>query len=351
MTPLLNANGAFYRPAVFGLDPQHAGALYLGTDSFNDGHSKGLWKTADCGSSWMHISTGRNGDAIDGGRNWTFAIDPTDSKVMYINGGYYKLGLLKSTNGCVDWDDITPANSPGFVSSVRMDPSDSQHLLMDWHTNCGAVWSDNIGCFHESKDGGKTWTQHSNTPPWPGMMKVWILHGDSWIIANGGVELTTNGGQGWKPLTGDGAGGHSAGSLYQAKNGHWYLGTASGVLRSKDDGPAWDLVPNTGALGPARHGQRHRPLPLDLGRFQNLARQRWPALDRHARFAKELHRVHHRLRPRPPSSLCLMPGPGPFSDENAVKASGGLRHLPPRVRGFKDSCVTFFESRPLAQRV
>jgi photosystem II stability/assembly factor-like uncharacterized protein len=250
MTPLSSTTGPFYRPAAFGLDPQNAGTVYLGTDSYDDGHSKGLWKTTDCAASWVHISTGRNGDAIDGGRNWTFAIDPNNSQVMYMNSGYYKLGIYKSTDGGVDWDDITPTGdgAPGFVSHIRMDPENSAHLLLDWHSNCGP-WADGIGCFAESTDAGATWVEHYGTPSWPGQVVVWMLHGKSWVIGDNGIQLTTDGGVTWNSVTGSGAGGHSAGGLYRAVDGSYYLGTQDGVVRASSDAKTWDLVPGTGTWG------------------------------------------------------------------------------------------------------
>jgi hypothetical protein len=252
MFPMRTDAGTFYRPAIFGVDPQNGGTVYLGTDSFNDGHSKGLWKSVDCGATWTHVSTGRNGDAIDGGRNWTFAIDPTNSQTMYINSGYNKLGLFKSVNGGVDWDDVTPksTDAPGFVSHVRMDPEDPKHLLLDWHSNCGK-FEDNIGCFHESKDGGATWISHYGNPSWPGQVVVWLLHGSTWALGADGIKLSTDGGQNWQATNGSGAGGHSAGQLYKAKDGRWYVGTTNGIVRGDPTATNFELIPNSGqyALG------------------------------------------------------------------------------------------------------
>ena len=56
----------------------------------------------------MRAHDERAGSALDKGRQWTMAIDPVNSSVLYANSGYGPAGLYKSTNGGVDWTQILP---------------------------------------------------------------------------------------------------------------------------------------------------------------------------------------------------------------------------------------------------
>ena len=109
---------------AFAIDSLDTATLYAGTDHL------GLYKTTDCGSSWQHVNTGRNGAALDSGAQWTMAIDRRDPRgVVYTISGYSAMGVFKTTNGGVDWDQIRPPTSPRSSSTadsctVRMDPTD-----------------------------------------------------------------------------------------------------------------------------------------------------------------------------------------------------------------------------------
>jgi hypothetical protein len=233
-------------PAMFVVDPVNAGTVYAGT---GDPKRGGVFKSSDCGASWTHISTGRNGDGVDSGGQWTMAIDPNDPKILYTNSGYGRNGLFKSTNGGVDWDDVTPKGNgaPGFVGNLQMDPEDSKHLLMTWHSNCGN-YADGIGCFAETKDGGATWTEHYGTPSWPGQVRVLLLHGSTWIVLADQMLLTRDGGATFTTVSGTAAGGHSSGTLSRMKNGDYYVGYMYGLIRSpaSSNAATWTTLDNTG---------------------------------------------------------------------------------------------------------
>jgi hypothetical protein len=157
------------------------------------------------------------------------------------------MGLFKSTNGGVDWTDITDPAGAGFVGDIQMDPTDPKHVMNTWHTNCGA-YSDGIGCFAETKDGGVTWKEHYGTPSWPGQVRVLMLHGSTWVVLADSILLTTDGGATYKSVLGTSAGGHSSGTLYRAKNGDYFIGTEHSIIRSPaaSDGSQWDVLANSG---------------------------------------------------------------------------------------------------------
>ena len=236
-------------PTAFVVDPVNHGTVYLGTgDACVAPNCDGVFKSTDCGATWAHVNTGRNAAALNGGTQWTFEIDKDDPQILYTNSGYGTLGLYKSSNGGVDWDDITPKGdgAAGFVSRTQMDPADSKHILMDWHADCTGA---NPGCFAETKDGGASWVEHTD-PAWAAQPNVYLLNTLTWVISSNGLFRTTDGGKTWAKLPGDiVAGGHSAGRLYRAKDQAYYIGTPFGIIRSTwaSNGGEWALLPMSGA--------------------------------------------------------------------------------------------------------
>jgi hypothetical protein len=240
---------ADYRPAAFVVDP-NTGLVYLGTDAFST-NSKGVQRSVDCGETWEHVSTGNGSDAINGGRQWTFQINHLDGRIMYTNSGYHRLGLWKSYNGGIDWTDVTPKGdgAPGFAGDLQMDPEDPEHLLLTWHAACNGLnnefgYNDQVGCFHESKDGGRTWKGHYGSPKWGAEVRVLLLHGSTWVVLASNVLRTTNGGMSFESVAGNSLGGHSSGTLSRTKNGAYFIGTQFGAYRSApgSDGREWSPV-------------------------------------------------------------------------------------------------------------
>jgi hypothetical protein len=246
----------------FVTDPLNHGTVYLGTSSH------GIWKTSDCGASWVHINTGRNGavcgadnqkkpcaEILDTGRQWAFEIDPYDSRILYTNNGYGSgtAGALKSTNGGVDWEQIWPGKDPAlnkiapdFVGLMRLDPGDHNHLIISFHAKCTGV---SESCLIESRDAGVTWRVVWGKPGWKGGegQFIWLLDGTRWLFGSesNGLWRTDDAGATWQMVLAGSIVGHSSGQLYRSKTGSFYLGTSKGVVRSTD-GLTWALVPNSG---------------------------------------------------------------------------------------------------------
>jgi hypothetical protein len=256
-----------YGVAGFVLDPKNAGTVYVGASK------QGLWKSTDCGSTWIHANTGTAGPmcgwtnepcskVLDGAQWWSLAIDPSDSQVLYaVNGaGTYSAGVFKSTNGGVDWMHVWPpenaapnqyAGAPDFVANLMLDPYDHQHLLIDFHTNCTTPY---VGlCLGESLDGGMTWRIANGDPA----MGSYSAHDSrsylvptpsttstTWLFGTmGGLWRTSDGGGSWTMVSSN----IFHGSLYETTDGTLYLGGTQGVLHSTD-GIAWTNVPNSGQL-------------------------------------------------------------------------------------------------------
>jgi hypothetical protein len=250
---------AFHSTAQLLVDPVTSGTVYLGTcaaDGHNSAPGAGIFRSTDCGTSWIQINTGRNGTDLTNGCQWSEAIDPTDPQTIYFNAGYGTSALYKSTNGGVDWDVVWPppndqdasAESTGFVGALAMDPYDPKHLLLSFHTNCGNA-SPAVGCFAETLDGGATWRVIFNTvTPFEPQVRAYFLDkSTTWLAASNQTLLRSeDSGNTWTSVaSGVAFNVHSAGEILRARNGIFYYDFTYGILRSPD-GVTWTQVDESG---------------------------------------------------------------------------------------------------------
>jgi len=229
--------GTNFGIGVFVIDPQNTATVYLGTSS------QGLYKTTDCGTTWVHINTGKNGKMLDDGRQWTMKIDPVDPNVIFTVAGYGPNGVWKSTNGGVDWEQAFPADIMqvfiygGFTARVAMDPTDHLHVLAAPHFSCQNGHSNS--CILESKDSGKTWAVVENAPDSGEGSGLSMLDSKIWFwMTGGGIWRTDNAGQAWTKVYG----GSASDGFYAAKDGSLYVGSDPKLLRSTDNGITWTAI-------------------------------------------------------------------------------------------------------------
>jgi len=250
---------ATYGAHSVALDPTHTGTAYLGTSSL------GIWKTLDCGSSWVKSNTGAGGADLDTGRQWTFVVDPQDSQVLYTTPGYGKEGLFKSTDGGTNWSQMFPSDLQtslpygGWVEKISLDPRDHLHLVISFHTDCknapsaGHACADGSGndcwaCMAETPDGGGSWKPLTNSAQsWTEGDGQTVLGGSTWLYgayggngATGGIWRTTNAGASWEQVYT----GSASGAALIAKDGTYYVAGQGGLLHSSD-GVSWTPVPNS----------------------------------------------------------------------------------------------------------
>jgi photosystem II stability/assembly factor-like uncharacterized protein len=225
------------------INPKDTRVLYVGTDT------QGIYKTTNCGATWFKANTGANADKISSGRNWSLVIDPVDPEVLYTCNGYGEMGLFKSTNGGVDWQqsfsDAFRKTTPysGFVMKISIDPSDHLHLLASFHAPCLEA-----GCIAETKDAGASWTLLPGDRSWIGgawPAEIDFLDSDTWLFGAGDVGMwrSNDHGKTWSRVASYSPG-HLPGQLYRARNGGFFQGSANGVLYSKD-GDSWSLLPKS----------------------------------------------------------------------------------------------------------
>jgi hypothetical protein len=243
-----NGPTSTYGAHYFAIDPNNSGTIYLGTSSL------GLWKTTDCGATWTHVNVGANGALLDQGRNWTIAIDPTNSQVLYTCAGYGPSGVFKSVNGGVDWEQILTAEVQpsliygGFIEKITLDPTNHQHLLVSFHGVCknAPVGGGDWGCLAESSDAGNSWTL-TNSPQLPSEGDgQTMVDAKTWFFGNGGggIWRTTNGGVSWSQVYS----GEGGGSVFTAKDGTYYVVGGQAVLHSAD-GVNWTALPGSSGGG------------------------------------------------------------------------------------------------------
>jgi hypothetical protein len=233
----------------FVIDPKDTAHVYLGTSA------QGIYESKDCGATWKKINTGRNGDKLDSGRQWTFVIDPDDPQVLYTNAGYGQNNAWKSTNGGVDWDQVLTPNitsaAPygGFVGGIGMDPSNPAHLLVGWHAECSPP--NTKACYAETKNGGVSWTMRNGDPSWGGGegTRYDILDANTWLFnsESNGMWVSANQGASWSKVQGVN-GSHAGGEIYRSANSTLYMGTVDGVMRSIDRGLTWSKLPDSGSF-------------------------------------------------------------------------------------------------------
>jgi hypothetical protein len=244
-------------------DPADSNVIYIAASG------GGVWKTTDAGASWKPLTdsqptlfmgsiaiassnpsiifagTGEadNGDfygrgilkSSDAGNTWTLlgnsvfnrhgiikiVIDPSNPDIVYAamgdtstNGLPGNHGIWKSTNGGVDWTNIT--ENSGFVdqafTDLVMDPSNSQHLF------AAGAWRDGYvgNGLYETFNGGTSWTLSTGGGTFPtGIMDgritltispsspqtLYASIADPVTFGLFALLKTTNGGASWTDLT------------------------------------------------------------------------------------------------------------------------------------------------------
>jgi hypothetical protein len=189
----------------------------------------------------------------------SMAVDPVDQGVMYVfkYGGH---GVLKSTNGGVDWDqtmasgsEVANAIPSRYIDSISMDPTNHKHLVTSNHVNCNPPYDPT--CQAETTDGGVTWRVFKAAPGtgWEEGAGVWVVNSTTWLYAGLHLFLTTDSGAHFTNLDPDPAvyWGFNGGevethSIPRDPAGNYYLAVNQGVVHSTDGGLTWSLIANSG---------------------------------------------------------------------------------------------------------
>lgn len=226
------------------VDPLHPDTVFVGTCY------QGLWKSTDDGHTWFKVNTGANGTLLDTGRLWSIAIDRFNPQTLYVAAGYGEQGVLKSTDGGVDWKQMLPATSDVAqrasrdVAYIATDPYRSGHILATFHSLWGSAPRQATAGILESFDDANTWITHQAPSDWAGGSEAshtisFLDNSSTWLVGrNDGLWRTTDGGATWTQVSSSGA----VGGTYRASNGVWYAGALQNVLRSTNGGRSWTAV-------------------------------------------------------------------------------------------------------------
>ena len=119
--------------------------------------SGGVWKTENAGTTWSPIFDNEGSYSIG-----SIALDPNNSNTIWVGTGEnvsgrhvgYGDGVYRSRDGGQTWENMGLANSE-HIGMIRVDPSDSNTIFVAAQ---GPLWSGggDRGLF-KSTNGGQTW--------------------------------------------------------------------------------------------------------------------------------------------------------------------------------------------------
>lgn len=226
----------------------------------NGGNSgTGVYRSADCGATWVHVSTGAGSDQLNTGDPWAMRIDSSAPQTIYIDNGYGSPPtLFKTTDGGVSWAELSPdtdnvVGQHNFVQAIAIDPANSQHLAVTFHDDCNAPYAKM--CLSRTNDAGATW-QEFNGPTqvsgWREGASLTILGPTSYFLTcDVGGFFSTDEGKNWKQVFMMGIFGSYGGGVHTGPDGTLYLGvTSNGIWSSQASagepaGSKWAQIPNS----------------------------------------------------------------------------------------------------------
>ncbi|OPL18767.1 MAG: hypothetical protein AVO35_13115 [Candidatus Aegiribacteria sp. MLS_C] len=260
-------------------DQDHPDTVYAAGTTFTTNWVMGFMKSEDAGQTWTYKAIG---SPISYGE--CLGVSPASYDTLFIagyNGTTYVPLLYRSTNGGVNWSNVTPsgASTDYYAYSVAVNPSIASRVVFasthqifrstdtggswtlasnEMSGNFRMAWSSNntdlllsacIGGLWHSTDEGQTWSAAYGT--WPSSIKITdaIYDWSDPDIAYAGcvrsLQSSTDGGTNWV----DDTSGLSLGRIASvhvcpARPTDVYVGLREwGIYRSEDSGNSWTLLP------------------------------------------------------------------------------------------------------------
>lgn len=176
--------------ASIAIDPTDPRIIFVGSNSdFSAGTPGRLFKSTDSGHSWDTLIYGQSA------KFRRVIIDPSNSNIVYA----LPQSILKSVNGGLNWTDITNGIRIDFdtrVSSFAIDPTNSSML----YAGTGGFMG---GTLYKSTDAGTTWIKTLPDSIGDGVASLAIdPHDHKRIFAgtalSGRLLLSTNAGNNWR---------------------------------------------------------------------------------------------------------------------------------------------------------
>ncbi|WP_117879715.1 T9SS type A sorting domain-containing protein [Aureibaculum luteum] len=129
------------------VDPNNANTIYVGAPA------GGLWRSTDAGVNWTPLTDYLPQVGVSG-----IAVDPNNSNMIYIStgdddaGDSYSVGVLKSVNGGVTW------NQTGSLGSISGDGGyNTSNEILIAPTDSNVIWVATGNGLFKSTDAGATW--------------------------------------------------------------------------------------------------------------------------------------------------------------------------------------------------
>jgi photosystem II stability/assembly factor-like uncharacterized protein len=252
-------------------DPVRPSDFYFFYEEYQtNGQPRHVLKSTDYGETWNRVD-----ETPVVGNPWGVAIDPNPCRdkntppTMYTPAGYGDMGVWKSTDGGVSWNNLFENASDGTVpkaggGTVTFPPGKNgehtdfyqihilpdnppNHILVTYHYGSGLL---PLG---ESKDGGASWEVH--LIPAGDSHYVYGVDASTWVIisgdgSNGGIYRTTTAGRIGGEISTDAwtkvdAMEHNHGGFTpwnDAAGGFLYFAGKQGIRRTDDGGATWTSV-------------------------------------------------------------------------------------------------------------
>jgi photosystem II stability/assembly factor-like uncharacterized protein len=252
--------------AVAGI-PGDANTFYFGAVA------GGVWKTIDAGATWMPLTDGTPISSVG-----AIALAPSDRDIIYVGTGEaaprgdmtYGDGVYKSLDGGKSWSHVGLKDTRQ-IGALIVDPHDPDIVLV---AAFGHAFGPNTerGVFR-SADGGKSWKKVLYKDDQTGAIDVsfdphdsrivyaslWQARRQPWNFSSGGpgsgLYRSTDGGQHWKRLSGNGLPTGILGRIHVTVSGAdsnriyaMIEATQGGLYRSDDGGTHWRRVNDDGRL-------------------------------------------------------------------------------------------------------
>ncbi|MFA5871676.1 MAG: YCF48-related protein [Parcubacteria group bacterium] len=228
-------NGTISQTDVLSLavNPQDGNEVYIGTAS------SGIFKTNDAGENWRQLKV----SDLTPTKVYSMAISNSDPKVILAGALVDKRAkIIKSQDGGDTWKDIYTEPSTGsLVLSLALDPLNSQNVYAG--TDKGQIIF--------SEDGGETWRNllWAQGPVYKIALDYFNPSTAYFVIFQRGLLRTLDGGKSFEDLSqkesfisSNQLGNPTSLAADPNQEGWLYVGSPSGLLRSKDQGENWESV-------------------------------------------------------------------------------------------------------------
>ena len=220
------------------VNPQNGSEIYIGTKS------SGIFKSSDAGEAWKQLKVSQ----VTPVKVYALAIDPNDPRMIYAAAVFGKRGIIvKSTDAGETWKDVYSEPTGGsLVLSMSVNSQNSSEIFAG--TDKGQIIF--------SEDAGASWRSvywsDSNSAIYKIALDSVNANVAYFILHGKGALRTTDKGKSFQRLQRGKTentfsfGGELTGAVSletdPMREGWVYIGTAEGLLRSKNRGESWEVV-------------------------------------------------------------------------------------------------------------